>query len=402
MIHTREYPDVPSMEVDLYAPEVIADPWPTLARIRQTGAVVWNEKGYWMTARDRICREIFHRSQTFSVKPVTAAFFGEDAFIAIDDKERHNLLRNVWAAAFRRDALQAIVGLIRSIATEMVMPVVERLKSGETVDLIPAFCRPLPAYIIAHMLGIPREMRDKIVRWSDLMATSTASGFNIDVENEAWKAAEQAKLELAEYLIDQIRYRRNVPGEDLISQIVHSEIGATLSEEAIMINTRQLLFAGNETTANWLGHIALILGRRRDVRAALDADRNLLHDGVEEMLRWEPVVQSLPRTVHGDGASIGGVNMPNGDSVVMLIGGANRDPERYENPDDLDIHRKPSANLSFGFSLHSCLGITLARLEAAETTSVLLDLMPDYELDAPVSFTGFNLRAPAALPIRAP
>jgi cytochrome P450 len=346
---------------------------------------------------------MFQQSERFGVKLVTGAFFGEDAFIAIDDKARHDALRNVWSVAFRRDTLQALVAYIRNLATEMLTPLAARLRDGETVDLVPGLCRHLPAYVIAHMLGVPPEMRPEIVRWSDLMAASTALGYDIDFETDpAWLAGQRAKRELAAYLIEQIRHRRKSPGNDLISQIVHSKIGASLSEEAIVINTRQLLFAGNETTANWLSHIALILARRPEIRREMAADRGIIPAAVEEMLRWEAVVQTLPRTVYDGDATIGDVTLPDGAPVVLLIGGANRDPERYADADRLDIARERQASLSFGYGMHSCLGVTLGRLEAAETTSVLLDLLPEYALADRVTYTGFNLRGPATLPVVAP
>jgi len=231
------------------------------------------------------------------------------------------------------------------------------------------------------------------------MAKANSGGFGDNyAATPEWQAGERAKAELAEFLSEQIRHRRDHPGEDLISQIVHAEVGRTLSEDEIIINTRQLLFAGNETTANWLAHICHILGQRPELRAELDGNRDLLPAALEEMLRWEPVVQVMPRNAVGR-ITLEGVEMEDGASFTMLLGGANRDPERYVDPEALDIHREPRASLAFGYGLHSCLGVTLARLEAVATTACLLDKMPAYQIAGPIGWTGFNLRGPSPLPI---
>lgn len=389
---------MPSMDVDLYTPEVIADPWPVLAAIREAGPIVWNERGYWMTARDRVCRRIFAHPEQFSVKPVVPAFFGEEAFISIDDKARHNALRLMWSDAFRPASVAGLAQVVRGIADRMLDPLVERLAAGETVDLVEGLCRHLPAYVIAHLLGIPREMQDMLIAWSDKMAAATAGGYAIDYATDpAWLAGEQAKRDMADFIIDQIRDRRSRPGADLISQMVHSPIGRTLSERAMMINTRQLMFAGSETTANWLGHIVEILGKRPDIRRQLNADRTLLRAATEEILRWEPVVHALPRTVTGGEVEIEDVLLPDGVPVVPLLGAANRDPRRYDDPDRLDIRRKGPASLAFGFAIHNCIGIFLARLEADQATAAILDRIPAFDLAAEVTYTGFTLRGPAAV-----
>jgi cytochrome P450 len=181
---------------------------------------------------------------------------------------------------------------------------------------------------------------------------------------------------------------------------VHSEVGRTLSDEAMMVNTRQLLFAGNETTANWLAHIVVVLGRHPEVRRQIIADPSLTAQALDEIMRWEPVVHTLPRGVRGDDVVIAGQKLQDGVEVVMLFGGANRDPERYEDPERFNIHRERKANLGFGYGLHSCLGVTLARIEALEATNALLAHFPEYELTAPApSFATFPMRGPGPIHI---
>jgi cytochrome P450 len=388
-----------TLDIDLYTPEMAANPWPTLARIREEGPIVWNERGYWMSARDEVCRRIFTNLRHFTSRPIVPDFFGEEAFIAVDDPGYHHALRSAWTAAFRRDPIQSLGGMIRGMIDQMLDPLVERLEAGEAVDLVDGLCRHLPGYVIARLLGVPPDMQDSIVRWSDEMAAATAGGYDTYETSEAWRTGERAKQAMADYLVDQIRYRRSHPGEDLISQIVHSEIGATLSEEAMLINTRQLLFGGTETTANWLAHITHILATRPTLRAELSADRSLIPAAVEEMLRWEPVVHALPRSVYGGDAVIEDVTVPDGAPVVVLLGAANRDPRRHERPDELDIRRQGWPSLAFGFGMHNCIGMFLARTEAAQATNAILDRIPDYQLAGDINYGGFIVRGPSAVPI---
>lgn len=390
---------VPRFDVDLYSDEIVADPWPMLAAIREAGPIVWNEKGFWMTGRDRVCRRILNKPPALGQEGMISSFFGADAFISIDNKAAHGALRNVWASAFSRESVAKLSAFVRQVVHQKLEKAEAQLRDGAPeVDLFADMCRPLPAYVIAYMLGVEDDMIASVIEWSDYMADATSSGFPIDYDNDpAWLASEAAKKELAAYLYDQMRYRRTHPGDDLISRIVQSEVAKTLSDEAIMVNTRQLLFAGNETTAKWLGHIVQIFAERPDIRAALAADRALLPGGLEEIMRWQGVTQTLPRGVNADGIVVEGVALPKGTEIVLLLGAANRDPERYERPDELDIHRPSQPHLGFGFALHSCLGAVLARMEALEVATGLLDHFPAYRITRPVTYGGFSLRGPSAL-----
>lgn len=391
--------DAPVMDVDLYSAEILADPWPTLTRIREAGPLVRNSRGFWMTARDRVCRQILNRPGQLGQEGMISAFFGRDAFISIDDRKAHDALRNVWVSSFQHGGVVALQPLVERTVGAMLDAIVARLDSGEVVDLMVELCRPLPTYVIAAMLGVSDDMVPAVIRWSDLMGDATLSGFPIDYANDIhWLAAEGAKVDLAGYILEQMAYRRAHPGDDLISRIVHSEVAKGLSDEAIMVNTRQLLFAGNETTAKWLGHILLTFARRPDVRAAVAEDLAKLPRALNEIMRWQGVTQVLPRGVRSDGAVVEGIALDPGEEVTMLLGGANRDPDRYDDPDTLRIDREPRPHLGFGFGMHSCLGAVLARMEAVSVATAVLDRMPAYTVAEPVAYGNFSLRGPAALP----
>jgi cytochrome P450 len=392
------------MDVDFNSPALIADPWPVLKQIRELGAVVWNRRGHWMTARDQICRQILNAPATFTNQGTMAAIFGEEAFIAIDDRAKHNALRNVWMPAFRHESVAALTPIVREMTGRMLDAVEADLREGRAVDLTAALCAPLPPSVTAHMLGMPRDMLGPILKWSDDIGNAASSGWPIDFDHDpAWLAGEQAKRELAEYIFEQIRYRRAHPGGgDLISQLVHSPVGRTMSDEGLMVNVRQLLFGGSETTQKWLAHIVVSLGMSPETRAELLRDRKLVSSAAEEIMRFETVVQSDPRTIRGDNVSIEGVPLADGQEMILLFGGANRDPERYVEPDRMDIRRAQKSHLGFGFGLHSCLGVTVARLEAAVAADMLLERFPNYVLDGVPAFAGFNLRGPSPVRVRLP
>lgn len=394
---TTSTASVPTLDIDLYAPDIVPDPWPVLSRIREAGQLVWNEQGYWMSAHDRVCRQVFGQPDVLGQEVLMKSFFGEEAFIAIDERAKHNALRNVWVSAFGHNGVEKLVPAVRQTIGELLDAVEDELRSGGQVDMLPALCRQLPAHVIAFMMGVSREMTSTVIEWADTMANATLGGLPIDFDNDPyWHASERAKAELGDYLIEQIAYRRTHPGEDLISHMVHSEIGQKMSEQAMMVNIRQLLFAGNETTSNWLGHILVTFGERTDDRRALASDRSLVPGAVEEVLRWQGVTQVMPRGVGDGGAIIAGQQLPPGANVLLLLGAAGRDPRRWDRPDEFDMRREPKPHLAFGNGLHTCLGAILARMEAAEVTNAVLDRFPEYRIARPVAYANFSLRGPTS------
>ena len=387
----------PSADINLYDPALVDNPWPVLAQIREMGDIVWNEQGYWMSARDRVCRQAFSQYDSLGHEGLVASFFGSDAFITINDRARHNVLRDVWVSAFGHNGVEKLVPVVRRIIGEMMVPVMEQLNSGSPCNLFAELCRPLPAHVIAHMMGVSGKMTSTVIGWADAMASATVGGFPIDYENDPyWLASENAKAGLALFLFDQLEYRRKYPGDDLISAMVISEAAKGLSDEAMMVNVRQLLFAGNETTSNWLGHIVTTFGSFQDEWQAMRKQRDLVPGAVEEVLRWQGVTQVMMRSAGNDGAIIAGQKIAPGDEVVLLLGAAGRDPERFERPDQFDIRREARSHLAFGYGLHTCLGAILARMEALEVANALLDQIPAYRMARPVSYHNFSLRGPVS------
>lgn len=395
--------DVATTSIDLMSAEVASDPWPHLAALREAGPVLWHEQHRrWLITTDQAVRQVALDYEHFTVEgTVVEDLFGADAFIAMDDRPRHNALREVWANAFRPMALQSLRAELLSLVEELVQPILARLRDGEAVDLSADLCRPLPTMVIARMMGVPRENLANVVHWSDAMAGGSTSFLDESAREAAVAARESAKASLADLLLQLMRERREQPAGDLISLMMQAEIAQDMDESQIVPNVRQLLFAGNETTGKWLDHIFLTYAQYPEVRRQIAADRSLVPRANEEIMRWQGVVGTLPRRVRGGPVEVAGVILEEGDDVTCLLASANRDPARYRNPDVLDIHRERQPNLGFGAGLHNCLGAALARLEAELAVNALLDGVADFNVDGAFSYSSLPLRGPTPVTITA-
>jgi cytochrome P450 len=388
------------MKIDLTAPERIADPFPGYEEVRAEGDVVWNETmNTWMVPSDRLCREILSDFSHYVLDGTLEAFlFGENAFIAIDDKTRHDELRDVWISVFQPSSLGNLSGIVLQIVQQLIAPLSHRLRDGEAVDVASVFCRSLPVLVISELLGIAPELRPRMVKWTDdMVAAVEAHG---DTAAPQWIAAEVAQEALAQCLYEQIEYRRAHPESDLISRLVQSTVGKRLSPLALMENCRLLMFAGNETTAKWLAQAIFILGKHPASLREVVSNPALIPAALEEVMRWETITQITERKVRGAPAMIGDKPMQDGETIHLLIGAANRDPARYSEPASFDIHRERKSHLGFGHGLHTCVGAPLARLEAKIALSEFLKNFGDYQVEGEPIYTNFMGRWPDAVPIR--
>lgn len=389
------------MKVDFLAEDFIQDPYPVLEELRAKGSIVWNElNNEWLVTNDRQCRKILADFNRFGARGTPeAATFGDQAFITMDDRPRHDYLRGVWSHAFQPTALEKMRPFIEELSDRLISSLDERLRAGEAVDVVRAFCRELPAYVISAMMGIDEEMRPAIIKCSDDMAEAAFLAGD-DFSAPAWVTAEESKQLLADILYGEIARRRKDPGDDLISQFVCSDVGKSVDDLDIMINARQLLFAGNETTAKWLANAVAILAMHPEILREVVDNPDLVPGAMEEILRWEAVTQLDPRLAREKSTMMDGVEIKEGERLCLLFGAANRDPARWDDPARLDIHRNAKGHLGFGFGLHNCLGIGLARLEADIVMRRFLRTISDYSLAEELHYSLFGLRAPDAVSIR--
>lgn len=386
----------PTTRLDIMAPETAADPWPLLRELREQGPVVWHEVyKRWLVTTYHEVRTVVSDFRRFTLEGTSsAALFGDDAFISIDDRKRHDALRLVWAEAFRMRGLEAIRADIAAIATGLLDPVGQRLRDGEAVELVSALCRPLPTLVIAKMMGVPSEMLGDVVRWSDEMAGGGPAYLADEAARAAVARREAAKADLAGYLGELLNARRAHPAEDLVSTLAVSEPARGLPDDQLVQNLRQLLFAGNETTAKWLAQLFVTYAEDPEVRREIAADRSLIRPANDEVMRWQGVVGTLVRRVRGGPVELAGIELADGDEVTCVLAAANRDPQRFADPDRFDIHRPPQPNLGFGVGLHFCLGINLAKLEAELAVGGLLDRVPGFRVAGPYTYSSLPLRGP--------
>ena len=408
---TENEAGVPVFDLSFGDWEFNQQPYEILEEVRAAGPVVYNSRaGRYMVTSYRNCARVLGNVKEFNSQSAledTVRFFGGITMMFLDTP-RHDQMRGVWSEDFQRASLQERRDLVESVVQERVDPFVERVLSGETVDAIPNMTRGIPTLVIAHMLGIETDMFEQFSAWSDAMGASTEASFDPSPRGERLaREGMEATRDLNEYIVGQIAERRgrtarSEPGtDDLVGKMVNSEFGRTNMEESELVaSNTQLVFAGNETTASLMGHTLVALATHPEQREALIADRSLIPQAIEEVHRWSTVTQAGGRRACSDHSEIEGIRIPEGSEISPLQGAGNRDPERWENPAKFDITRTPIAHLGFGFGMHSCLGLNLARLEMEVWLNRLLDRLPNYELAGTVDYgTNFILRGPIVVPI---
>lgn len=282
------------------------------------------------------------------------------------DPPDHSRLRGLMAKAFSPSLVDAMRPKIQRIVEELLEA---PFKNGG-FEVVKDLAFPLPAIVIAEMIGVPREDRELVKVWSDDLATLLAPGIKtLEIVVQALKSWQ----EMDEYLAQMIKQRRTAPRDDLLSALLGAEEkGALLSEEEVRATVAMLLFAGHETTTSLISLGLLTLFRHPEAMASLRGNPALIPGAIEEMLRYEAPIQLMSRILDED-ATLCGQKMGKGQRVILLLASGNRDPAQFPEPDRFLIARKENRHLSFGLGIHFCLGAALARAEAQITFRVLLE-----------------------------
>ena len=285
-------------------------------------------------------------------------------------------LRGLVVKAFTARRVEDMRPRIQQVVDETL----DRIAGRGHMDLIEDFAFRLPVTIICDMLGIPEEHRE-------VFYTSSRDGGRmldpVPMSKAEIERANASNLMSQMYFEQLFELRRRNPGDDLTTQLVQAEEdGSKLSNEELTANIILLFGAGHETTVNLIGNGLLALHRNPDQLALLKASPDLMTNAVEEFLRYNSSVQLTGRVALEDIDDLGGKKIPKGESVLCLLGSANRDPAVYpDRPDRLDITRPKIRPLSFGGGIHLCLGAQLARIEAEVAIATLLRRLPDLRLD---------------------
>ena len=356
------------------APAYFQDPYPHYRALRERDPVHWSLlTRSWVLSRSAEIDAVLRDHRRFSSddrharhprRGETDPLVGGRSMLMLDPPD-HTRLRGLVAQAFTPRAIEALEPRIAAIAEELLAP----LADGATFDLMDTLATPLPVTVIAEMLGVDPRDRAAFKRWSDDVARTLEP----TLTDGELRRAQRSARELADYFRGMIAERRRAPREDLLSTLIAAEeAGDRLSEDEMLVTLRLLLVAGNETTTNLIGNGLLALLRHPEQLAALRADPAILPAAIEELLRFDSPVQADARTALED-TSIGGQAIRRGDTLILLIGSANRDPAVCADPDRLDVRREPAAaHIAFGRGIHHCLGAPLARLEGRIAFEALL------------------------------
>jgi cytochrome P450 len=392
-------PDV-QIRYDPFDASIIDDPYPTYRLLRDEEPVYHAaESDTWVLSRhDDVQTALLDHDNYSSVDGVFPRPPGSDfmqsflPMMVLMDPPRHNQLRALVSRAFTPRRIAALNDSIEQLAQDLV----EHLDGG-SADFVADFAGVLPTMVIADLLGIPREDRDRFRRWSGLLVEA-------DPTHGRTADALSAMASMYSYFTDFLADRRRSPRQDLMSALVSAEIdGVRLTDEELLGFCALLLLAGTETTSNLIGNAAVVLAQHPDSRHRLAGDHTLLGPAIEELLRYDSPVQGLCRTVTRD-VTLHNTTMSRGESVLLLFGSANRDERVFPDPDVFDIDRKPEHQVAFGKGIHFCLGASLARMEARIALTALLQRVPNWEvdLDSARRLRSGPIRGFASLPISWP
>ncbi|HEY4351856.1 MAG TPA: cytochrome P450 [Paraburkholderia sp.] len=293
-------------------------------------------------------------------------------FITMDPPE-HTPLRALLMQAFNARQVERLREVARATAERLI----GELPHDKPFDLVSGYALPLPVQVIAGVLGLPFEEAAAIGLKMERFARAFET---IAMDEPTLAAANEATLELEQYFYGVLEARRTQPGNDLVSMLISVEAdGRRLTDDEIVSNVLLLFFAGHETTSNMIGNAVVSLHRHPEQLKKLREQPQLLQKAIIECMRYEGSVQTALRTTLEDGVEIEGVALPRGSIVTLMLGGANRDPAQFHNPNQLILDRPENDKriLSFGGGLHYCLGARLAQLELHIALDTLLTRLPD-------------------------
>lgn len=386
------------MNIDLFDPAFLADPYPTYAWLREHSRVHHVGGDYWVASRYEDVVHVLRHPSVFSSELGYSGMIGGDqaqmpggdpdrrralsdsgmgvmmrgfeglrVLIATDPPD-HTRLRRLVSKPFAPRAIWALEPRLREICDTLVDEMLEARVDG-VADLWQHISYPLPTMVIAEMLGIPPERKADFKRWSDAIVNGLSLGGGGDVAEGATGA-----LEMFQYFGEVIAERRAEPRDDLISLIARdTDDDEPLTVPELIAFCVLLLIAGNETTTNLLGNFFEAMHHHPEQLQRLRDDPALVTPAVEEALRYDSPVQGLWRGLR-EPAEVGGVELPEGARLMMLFASANRDADRYGNDAEVfRADRNPTDHVAFGTGIHVCLGGALARLEARVAISTLLE-----------------------------
>jgi cytochrome P450 len=385
-----------TLDERLTSPGFVQDPYPVYAALRETDPVYWCEPwDAWVVTSHAAVVEVLRRPDAFSSAgselaalesldrqrpgsvPSLIAHY-RTPIVSTTDPPLHTRLRRRLVSSFTPH----VVERLRPRVAELTDRLLVAIEGSDRVDLLDSLAYPLPALVIAELLGVPVADRAEFLRWSADIVAFVGTG--VAAEDDRARCAEQSMRAFRASLLPLIRERRRRPTEDLIGLLVREDANE-LTDPEILATCVTLLFAGHETTANLIGNGLLALLRTPSEARLLASEPSLTERAVEELLRFDSPVQRNRRRAVAD-VELAGRRIRKGARVLAFLGAANRDPSIFAEPDRLDIRRRPTRHLAFGHGIHYCVGAALSRLEAPIVLTALLQRYPDLALADDVQF----------------
>ncbi|OKI62386.1 cytochrome P450 family protein [Micromonospora sp. CB01531] len=394
-------PALPASE--FYTDEFAADPYPSFARLRDDRPVCPVSSPrfdqYLITRYDdaktaltdpRLSKDLYGPGQHY-LRLFGPNSEGLNKNMLNSDPPEHTRLRRIISQAFAPRRIEAL----RPRVAQIVDGLLDRIVPQGRAELMHEFAIPLPMMVICELLGIPEADHGRVLDWTQVIRTS---GSSRRPPQEERAAVQEAQLKLHDYLVDLMQAKRAHPADDIIGALIDScDRDRALSEAELVTTTFLLLFAGHQTTADFLGNATLALLAHPEQLELLRTTPHLLPSAIEELLRFDgPLPVASPRIATED-VEYDGVCIPRGSIVGVVINAANHDPAHFTDPDQLDLRRVRGPHLGFGHGVHYCLGVSLARMEAQIGLGALLRRLPGLRLAVPVAEVR---RLPAASPFR--
>ncbi|WP_328944320.1 cytochrome P450 [Streptomyces sp. NBC_00250] len=383
----------PEPAPELFTWEFASDPYPAYAWLREhapvhrttlpSGVEAWLVTRYGdarqALADQRLSKNPAHHDESPHAKGKTGIPGERKAELMTHllniDPPDHTRLRRLVSKAFTPRRVAEFTPRVQELTDRLIDSFAEK----GSADLIHEFAFPLPIYAICDLLGVPEEDQDDFRDWAGMMIRH-GGGPRGGVARSVKK--------MRGYLAELIHRKREEPGDDLISGLIKaSDHGEHLTENEAAAMAFILLFAGFETTVNLIGNGMYQLLRHPEQRELLQAsiaagETGLLETGIEELLRYDGPVEMATWRYATEPLTIGGQDIPAGDPVLVVLAAADRDPERFDGPDTLDLARRDNQHLGYGHGIHYCLGAPLARLEGQTALATLLTRLPDLRLAA--------------------
>ena len=371
----------------LLDPEILANPYPLYHQLRSEAPILWDPFLHaWVVTRYvDVMTVLLHFSAERTPTPEQLTELGLSSLTPLAevlvrqmlfmDPPAHARIRSLAAKAFTPHRIENLRSHIQDITDTLL----DAVQDKGNMDVIADLAYPLPAIVTAEMLGLPTSDWKQLTAWSAIFAEALGNfQHNPDHAPHVLRSLE----EMCAYFQAAVQEHRQNPRDDLISALLSAEVnGDCLSEEEVIANSIMLMTGGQETTTNLIGNGLLTLLRHPEQLELLRADRSLIPSAIEEMLRYESPIQYTSRLVVDD-LQMGGKTLRKRQAVLAMMGAANRDPERFPEPDLFDISRQDNRHLAFAWGAHFCFGAPLARLEGEVAFETLLARMPTMKLQA--------------------